>query len=217
MLGRGGGEHLRNDQYLRRGHLAFHGFVRFCRFLAGFRQLSHFFCGRFTDWLRPLVAVETRTCIMQELVLGGPKAHGWVQCLRHPSRLVLPRQKAAQDEAAGRPTSAPAEPGANQVERGCSEAFTRTGPAACVHVARPTIRGTPPHSAEEGCAGCAAFVGAREVLRPTLERRECLRLFALLCNSEGVTKTRPSAVNRMLAASLAWHCSMALHEEIDQF
>ena len=52
--------------------------------------------------------------------------------------------------------------------------------------------------------------GACEVLRPTLERRECLRLFAWLCNSEGVTKTRPSAVNRMLAASLAWHCTMAL-------
>ena len=100
----------------------------------------------------------------------------------------------------------------------CSEIFTRAGPGACAQVARPTIRGTPPHSAEEGCAGCAAFVGAREVvLRPTLERRECLRLFASSATAKGVTKTRPRAVNRMLAASLAWHCSMALHEEIDQF
>jgi hypothetical protein len=92
----GGGGHLRNEKYLTRGHLACRGGVMFRRFLPGARPLSRLFCGRFTArlWL-------VGTCVVQELVLGGPKAHWQVHCLRHPSRLVLPRQKAAKDKAAG--------------------------------------------------------------------------------------------------------------------
>ena len=49
----------------------------------------------------------------------------------------------------------------------CSEVFTRAGPGACAQVARPTVRGTPPHFAEEGGTQERRFVRPRgEVLRP---------------------------------------------------
>ena len=68
--GAGGGGHLRNEKYLTRGHLACRGGVMFRLFLPGARPLSRLFCGRFTArlWL-------VGTCVVQELVLGGPKAH----------------------------------------------------------------------------------------------------------------------------------------------
>ena len=76
------------------------------------------------------------------------------------------------------------------------------------------LRRIPQKRGAQGAPPLLGRVRSSDPLWSAVSVCDCLRSSA---TAKGMTRTRPRPVNRMLAASLAWHGSMALHEEIDQF